>query len=176
MKLFKFFWSTHKWTGIVLAIVFLNIAITGFFLLQKKEYHWIQPATRNGAPGEVSAFISNQRLFAVVLAAGNPDFKTFEDIDRVDFRPGKRVHKVRSVHNDAEIQVDAITGAILSQEIRRSDWFERLHDGSFFGSWAHEWLMPVVALGLMFLVCSGLYIWYFPVWKKRRRLRMENRS
>ena len=176
MKLFKLLWSTHKWTGIVLGVVFLNIAITGTFLLLKKDYEWIQPRTQSGASGDVSSFITNQKLFEVVLAEGHPDFKTVEDIDRVDFRPSKRVHKVRSVHNYSEIQVDAVTGEILSLEMRRSDWFERLHDGSLYGSWAHDWLMPVAACGLVFLVLSGLYIWYFPGWKKRRRLRAENRS
>lgn len=176
MKLFKFLWSTHKWTGIVLAVVFLNIAVSGFFLLNKKDYDWIQPPTQSGAAGEVSAFISPQRLFEIVFAQEHPDFKTLADVDRVDFRPAKRVHKVRSVHNYAEIQVDAVTGDVLSTAIRRSDWFERLHDGSLYGAWVHDWLMPLVAVSLVFMVCSGLYIWYFPVWKKKRRQRAQNRS
>ena len=32
MRLFKFFWTTHKWTGIVLATVFLLVSVTGFLL------------------------------------------------------------------------------------------------------------------------------------------------
>ena len=31
-----------------------------------------------------------------------------------------------------------------------------------------------VILTLLFLVLSGLYIWYFPIWKKRRRQRAES--
>ena len=148
MKLFKFLWSTHKWTGIVLAIVLLNIAITGVFLLYKKDFEWIQPPTRRGTAVEGAKFITTEKLFEVVLAQGHPDFKTVEDIDRVDFRPGRRVHKVRSQQNDTEIQVDAISGKVLSVATRRSDWLERLHDGSLFGDWAHDWLMPVTGFGL----------------------------
>ena len=176
MKLFKFLWSTHKWTGIVLAVVFLNIALTGFLLLWKKDYTWIQPSTHVGAPGDISQFITTERLFEVVLKSGHADFQRPEDIDRVDFRPGKRVHKVRSRHNHSEIQVDAVTGVILGTATRRSDWIEQLHDGSWFGDWVHDLLMPLTAVALGFLVVSGLYMWAFPLLKKRRRRQQESRS
>ena len=48
MKSFKLFWTAHKWTGIVLAIVFASTAVTGFLLLVKKEFAWIQPPTNTG--------------------------------------------------------------------------------------------------------------------------------
>lgn len=165
---FKFFWSTHKWTGIVLALVLVMIATTGFLLLLKKEFAWIQPPTKKGTEGELAEFITTQRLVAVILEQNHPDFQSLEDIDRVDFRPGKRVHKVRSRHHDAEIQVDAVTGAVLSVAHRPSDLIERIHDGSFFGDWVHDSLMPLVAVGLVFLVFSGLYLWLAPVLRKRR--------
>ena len=110
LKTFKFFWNTHKWTGITLALILMVMACTGFLLLLKKKYHWIQPTTMEGASGGVEDFISSQRLFEVVLSAGNPAFRTFADIDRVDFRPHDRVFKVRS-NSLHEIQVDAVTGA-----------------------------------------------------------------
>ena len=173
MRLFKFLWSTHKWTGIVLSVVFLNVAITGILLLWKKDHEWIQPPTQAGTAGDLAGFISTQRLVEVVLAADHPDFGSFADIDRIDFRPGKRVHKVQSKHNFAEIQVDAVSGAVLATGTRTSDWIEQLHDGSWFGEWVHAWVMPLTAVALAFLVFSGLYIWYFPVWRKARRRSKE---
>ena len=96
---------------------------------------------------------------------------------RVDFRPGKRVHKVRSVHNHAEMQVDAVTGEILNVAWRPSDLLENLHDGSFFSDTAHAWLMPIVAVGLLFLSGSGIYLWLSPIFRKRkRRRRRANRA
>jgi len=171
VKTFKFFLRTHKWTGIILSVLLAMTAVTGFLLLVKKQVAWIQPPTMKGAAGEVEDFITNQRLFEVVLSHGHADFQAMDDIDRVDFRPDKRVFKVRSLHNNAEIQVDAITGDVLSIDVRRSDLIEQIHDGSFFAGWFHDWGMPVVALALLFLVFSGLWLWLEPVIRKARRRR-----
>lgn len=168
MKSFKFFWTTHKWTGIILAAIFAVLAVSGFLLLIKKDYDWIQPPTHEGADGRVVDFISNQELFEIVLDAGDPAFQSFDDIDRVDFRPHKRVFKVRS--NDYhEIQVDAVTGEILSQQYRLSDWLETLHDGSLIAGWFHDWVMPVAACGLLFLTFSGLWLWLEPKYRRAKR-------
>lgn len=171
MKAYKFFWDTHKWTGIVLAVVLLNVAATGFLLLIKKDYAWIQPPTQSGTGGTAADFLPLREILAAVYATGHPAFRSFEDIDRIDTRPGKRIHKVQSVHDHWEIQVDAITGEIRSTEQRLSDWLESVHDGSFFGAWVHDGLMLLVPVGLVFLVGSGLYLWLEPKVRRRRRRR-----
>ncbi|MHC4744976.1 MAG: PepSY domain-containing protein, partial [Planctomycetota bacterium] len=91
-----------------------------------------------------------------------------EDIDRVDFRPGKRVFKVRSKHNYAEIQVDAVSGSVLSVASRPSDLLEAVHDGSYYAGWMHAALMPVAGGGLIFVSLSGLYLW-LSSWMRKRR-------
>jgi uncharacterized iron-regulated membrane protein len=176
MKTFKFFWTTHKWTGIILAIVFATISATGFLLLIKKDYAWIQPPTRVGSPGEVEEFLTFAQVFDVVFAQNHSAFRSFDDIDRIDFRPGKRVHKVRSEHDQWEIQVDAVSGDVLSVERRMSDLLESIHDGSFFGDWVHRWIMPIAACALMFLTFSGLWLWLEPTIRKRRRKQRRLRS
>jgi uncharacterized iron-regulated membrane protein len=140
MRLFQFLWTTHKWAGVALAIVFLNVAATGFLLLMKQRFEWVQPPTLRGSEGAV---------------------------DRVDFRPDRRVFKVISKGYD-EVQVDAITGSVLSADWRPSDLLEDLHDGSFYADAAHAWLMPVAAAGLLFLVGSGLYLVLAPMIRRRR--------
>ncbi|MFG0329881.1 MAG: PepSY domain-containing protein [Phycisphaerales bacterium] len=171
MKIYKFFWTTHKWTGIALALFLLVTATTGFLLLIKKQVAWIQPPTLSGAAGGVGDFIGNNELFEIVFAQNHPDFASLEDIDRVDFRPDKRVHKVRSNHNYAEMQVCAVTGAVLSVDFRTSDLIEQIHDGSIAGEWMHLGVMPLVSAGLLFLVFSGLWLWIEPLVKRRRRRR-----
>jgi uncharacterized iron-regulated membrane protein len=166
--MFKFFWTTHKWVGIILAIVFLMIAGTGFLLLIKKDYDWIQPPTQRGEEGTLADFITLQEMFASVFAEEHSDFRSMDDIDRVDFRPGKRIFKVRSNHNYSEIQVDAITGEVRSVATRNSDLIESIHDGSFFGDWAHGWVMPIASGAMIFLVFSGLWIWISPIVRRRR--------
>jgi len=169
MTLFKFCWEAHKWIGIALSLILINISVTGLLLLEKKQYDWIQPSTQRGQSGTSADFISMQKVLEVVIACDHPDFVDVNDIDRVDFRPGKRVYKVRAKSHHAEIQVDAITGEVLSTSTRCCDFLEQLHDGSWFGSWVHDMIMPVVAVANTVLAASGLYLWLGPKFMRKRR-------
>jgi len=169
MKPYKVFWEVHKWIGILLSVVLINVSVTGLLLLEKKQYEWIQPATRKGQEGATAELISMQRVFDTVLACNHPDFPNIEAIDRIDFRPGKRVHKVRSKTHHAEIQIDAITGEVLNIATRPSDFLEQLHDGSMLGEWIHGKVMPVAAIANIILVVSGLYLWLGPKLRRKRQ-------
>ena len=171
MGLYQFFRRTHKWAGILLSLVFLNMAVTGILLLQKKKFSCIQPPTRTGAEGQIEDFIPTSRLFEIIFSRGGPDFRTLDDIDRIDFRPGNRVFKVLSKHNYAEIQIDAVTGKILSSDWRPSDLLEDLHDGSYYADSMHDVFMPAAGAGLLFLILSGLYLWLSTWLRKRRQKR-----
>lgn len=169
MSSFKLFWNIHKWTGLTLALVFACSAVTGFGLLIKKRVDWIMPPTMTGAAGATDDLITVQEVLAAVFAQDHPDFQDLEDIDRIDFRPGQRVHKVHSEHHHAEMQIDAITGAVLSLGTRRSDFLENIHDGSFYGKWVHTWFMPAVAASLLFMIGTGSWLWIEPKLRRRRR-------
>jgi len=171
MRVYRYFRKTHKWVGIMLSVVFLNLAITGILLLEKKKFAWIQPPTLTGTEGKVEDFISPRKLIEIVLSRGGTNFRSLEDIDRIDFRPDKRVFKAHSKHNYAEIQVDAVTGKILSTAWRPSDMLEDMHDGSYYADWLHATLMPVAGGGLLLLTVSGLYLWLAAWLRKRRQQR-----
>ena len=169
---FKTSWNIHKWTGITCALVFTMIATTGFLLLIKKRAAWIQPPTMRGTDGAPTDWLPMPAILDNVYALDDPAFSSLDDIDRIDTRVGRNLHKIRSEHGDMEVQVDAISGAILSGPVpRRSDFIERLHDGSFFGDFAHDWVMPLIALGLLGLVVTGLWIWIEPILNRRKRRR-----
>jgi uncharacterized iron-regulated membrane protein len=142
--------------------------VTGLLLLEKKAYEWIQPATRTGTEGTINDCIDMQKVFDIAFAQGHQSFQGLEQIDRVDFRPDKRVFKVRSRKNYMEMQIDAVSGAILNISARRSDLCENLHDGSFFGQTMHGKLMPIVAIANLTLVATGLYIWLGPKLKRKK--------
>ena len=169
MKPYKIVWSTHRWIGIIVALVLLNTSITGFLLLVKKDYAWIQPPTQTGTAGNIADFISFQELVTVIEQLQHPDFSDANAVDRIDVRPENRVFKVRSIHNHSEVQVDAISGRILSVATRRSDFLEALHDGSWYGNWAHGFLMPMTAVAVMLLVATGLYLWLKPALLRRAK-------
>lgn len=167
---FKLFWNTHKWIGIFASVLVLMSASSGFLLLLKKDFAWIQPPTQSDSvEADVNEFISLERLYKIVLSAGHDELSKAEDIDRIDFRPQQRVFKVRSRHDNFEIQVGAVTGKILSYGSRWSDWIENLHDGSMFGDFMHGYLMLAFAVSLMLLAITGVYIWFAPVLKRRKK-------
>ena len=176
MQYSRFYRTTHKWLGVIFSVALLNISVTGLLLLEKKNFTWIQPETKTGASGSADQFITNQRLFDAVLSQKHADFKTVDDIDRVDFRPGKRLFKVRSKNNYAEIQVDAITADVLSVARRNSDMIETLHDGSIFGAFTHQYLMPATAVITLYLTATGLYLWLLPAAKRRAKRKLSANS
>ena len=104
MTPYKVCWGLHKWIGIFLSVVLINLSITGLLLLEKKRFDWIQPSTRTGQAGTPAEFISMQCVLNTVSECNHPDFQDVDSIDRIDFRRGKRVYKVRAKTNQAEIR------------------------------------------------------------------------
>ena len=169
MKTFRLLWEIHKWIGIVLGTVIMLSAATGFLLLIKKDYDWIQPPTQRGTAGPPVALKPLHEVYAAVFALELPQFRSEADIERIDFRPGKRIHKVHSVHDNLEVQVDAISLKTFGPAERRSDWLESIHDGSWWGDWAHDWVMVVVAPLIIVLALTGYLLWLWPKWLKLLR-------
>lgn len=169
MKTLKFFWTTHKWAGIILAIIFLNIAVTGVLLLFKKKVDWIQPPTQRGV-AENEFAIGFDEIVAICRDHPELGVETWADVDRLDVRPGKGMLKVRAV-SGWEAQIDLVTGEVLQVAYRRSDLIESIHDGSFFGDWAYDWVWPVSGVSLVFLAFSGYWIWLEPKYRRSKRKR-----
>jgi len=167
MKMSKLARKTHKWLGIFLSLILCNISVTGLLLLEKKEFEWIQPSTLTGTEGSIDDFISMQKVLDVAFAQDHESFQGLECIDRVDFRPAAKVFKVRSKINHKEMQIDAVSGAVLNISTRRSDLYENIHDGSFFGKIMHGKLMPIVAVGNLALIATGFYLWLSPKLKRK---------
>lgn len=95
----------------------------------------------------------------------------WDDVNRIDLRPGKGVAKVW-LRNGWEVQVDLGTGNVLQSAYRRSDLLESIHDGSFFGGDATKlgvFLPTGVVLFVMWI--SGLWMFVFPFLAKRRQRR-----
>ena len=169
MTPFRALWLLHRWIGIGLGFVLLLTATTGFLLLLKKDFAWLQPPMLRAQPGPPHALQPLGAVCDAVFRLDLPAFRTADDIARIDFRPAQGVHKVLSVHDHLEVQVCATTLATSGPEPRRSDWIEQMHDGSWFGGPVHRFVMPAAALGLLFLACSGYVMWFWPKWRRRNR-------
>jgi uncharacterized iron-regulated membrane protein len=168
MRAFRLLWLLHRWIGVGVGIVLLVTAATGFLLLKKKDWAWIQPPVTVGVPGPASTLKPLQDVYAAVFALGLPEFREEADIARIDFRPSQGVHKVTSKRGNLEVQVCATTLRTSAPRARVSDVLEQIHDGSWFGDAMHSFVSPAAALALLFLSLSGYAMWLWPKWQRHR--------
>lgn len=149
----------HKWIGIITAIPVIIILMTGVLLLLKKDIAWIQPATQKGSSKELK--LTFDEIINRVRQVPNINLQQWTDINRLDIRPNKGVVKVRG-NNNWEVQLDSKTGKILQVLERRSDIIESIHDGSYFHKNVKLWVVLPVALLLIILWITGLYLFIVP--------------
>jgi uncharacterized iron-regulated membrane protein len=162
----------HRWGAILAALPFIIIIVTGVLLQFKKQSDWIQPPTQTGTSGELT--VNFDRILEIARTVPEADIATWDDVDRLDVRPGKGVVKVRC-KNRREIQIDTGTGEILQVSVRRSDLIESVHDGSFFHDGAKLWIFFPAALVLTGLWGTGLYLFIRPYIAKRNRSQPVNK-
>jgi hypothetical protein len=168
MKLSKLNRDIHRWGSILIAAPVVVIVVTGVILQLKKESAWIQPPTRQGSGRELS--LSFDQILAATRGVPEAEVDSWDDIERLDVRPGKGMLKVRC-KNRWEVQLDTENGDILQVAYRRSDLIESIHDGGFFHDGFKLWVFLPTALILAALWATGIYLFilpYFARWKKRR--------
>ncbi len=157
------------WHRLGAVLVLLPAALTfgtGLLLLVKKEWAWVQPPTaRSTAP---SLELGWDEVLAAVARVPEAEVRSWEDVDRLDVRPGRGIIKVRC-RNRWEVQLDAKDGDVLGSAYRRSDLIESLHDGSWFHPWAKLGVWLPAGLLLVGLWGTGLYLWWLPHAVRRRR-------
>lgn len=164
----KFNRQIHYWGALACALPVVIVLVTGMMLMLKKEFSWIQPPTVRGesvAPG-----LSFDDLLAIARTVPEAKIQDWDQIKRLDVRPGKGVIKMQTKEH-WEIQVDAVSGEILQVAFRRSDIIEALHDGSFFHDLAKLWLFLPAAVVLFSLWVTGIYLFVLPMLAKKRKKR-----
>lgn len=159
----------HRWGAIASAVPFLLVIVTGLLLQLKKQLPWVQPPEQRTAH-QVPA-VSMLQILEAARSVPQAQISGWEDIDRLDVRPGKGIVKV-AANNRWEVQVDLGTGAVLQSAYRRSDLIEQLHDGSWFHDTAKLWIFLPSGLVVLGLWLTGLYLFVLPYLaraQKRRR-------
>lgn len=156
----------HRLIGVAVALPFLIVILSGLLLQLKKELDWVQPPTQRGRLQIPE--LSHERLFHAVQAVPEAEVSTWGDIDRIDVRPSKGIMKVQC-KSGVEVQVDGASGDVLQVAVRRSDWIEALHDGSFFTDGAKLWIFLPSGVGVLLLWFSGVYLWWLPYQVRRRK-------
>ena len=103
MKFSKLSRVLHRWGSIIALLPITIIVFSGIVLQLKKELAYIQPPTQRGAGAEPA--IGFERILEVARTVPEAEIESWEDIDRLDVRPGKGVVKVRC-KNRYEVQID----------------------------------------------------------------------
>jgi len=156
----------HYWVSIGIALPALLLIGSGLLLQTKKHWSWVQPPEQRGSGA--APRITLDALLDVLVAAPELGVTGWEDINRVDLRPGRGVAKVW-LHSGWEVQVDLGDGRILQNAYRRSDTIESIHDGSYFaGEWTKLGLFLPTGVLLLFLWVSGVILFFLPLLARRR--------
>jgi uncharacterized iron-regulated membrane protein len=160
----------HYWLTLLVTVPLLVVVTTGVMLQLKKQWGWVQPPEKKG--GSKVPSVSWETMLSKVRE--HPQFSTadWENIKRIDVRPSKGMAKL-TLDGDWEVQLDTQSGEVLQVAIRRSDWIESLHDGSFFAGDVSKlgFFLPA-AVGLLVMLLSGVWMFWQPFgakWRKRRR-------
>ena len=157
----------HYWISPILALPILIILCSGILLQVKKQWSWVQPPEQKGK-GSVP-LIDFSTLLDRVQQQDQLGVTGWKDIQRIDVRPSKGIAKV-SLKNGWEVQVDLEDGTVLQTAIRRSDWIESIHDGSFFGGdIAKLGVFLPSAIGLAILWVTGAWLFWLPFSVRRKR-------
>ena len=97
------------------------------------------------------------------------------ELDRIDIRKDKGMVKFVFIDGFWGIQLDGSTGALLHIEKRRSDFIEKVHDGSildhYFGTGSGVIKLiytTIMGTALLIFTVTGFWLWYGP---KRMRKR-----
>lgn len=168
MKLSKLSRVLHRWGSIIALPPITIIIFSGIVLQFKKESAYIQPPTQRGVGAEPT--IGFERILEVARTVPEAEVESWEDVDRLDVRPGKGVVKVRC-KNRYEVQIDTETAEILHVAFRRSDLIESIHDGSYFNEHFKLWVFLPAGIVLAALVVTGIHLFLLPYLVRRKRAR-----
>lgn len=158
----------HRWGAIAIAVPFLLVIVSGILLQLKKEWTWVQPGSQRGA-GKVPT-ASFEALLQAARSVPEAGIHGWGDIERLDVRPERGIVKVQA-RTRWEIQVDLQTAQVLQVAYRRSDLIESLHDGAFFHDRVKLWVFLPMALVVLGLWITGVYLFFLPHtvrWARRR--------
>jgi hypothetical protein len=164
--------KAHHWASFAATLPILVIIASGLLLQMKKHWTWVQPVEHRGTATEPR--ISLDQVLSSVQSVPELRATTWNDVDRLDLRPGRGVVKV-SLKSRWEVQVDLGSGRVLQTAYRRSDLIESIHDGSIFlGDWTKLGIFLPAGIVLLFLWVSGMWMVWVPYAGKRRRRKIAH--
>lgn len=172
----------HRKIAIFLFVFFLLISITGLLLGIKKQSGLLAP-TKKGSSSNLAHWLPLDSLQknAIRYLHDSVSPSLSANVDRMDVRPGNGIVKFTFKDHFWGLQLDGATGELLGIEKRRSDFIEKIHDGSIldkiFGTGNESFKLTytlIMGSSLFMLVLTGFWLWYGP--KRLRSLKKKPQS
>lgn len=163
-----FFRKAHRLGAVVVAAPLLLVLVTGVLLQLRKEIAWVQPPTQKGKGKGKEPTVSMDAILAAAKTVPEAGVSSWADIDRVDVRPKDGIAKVQC-KSRWEVQVDLQTGEVLQSAYRRQEWLVSLHEGSWFAEAVRLYVFLPVAVIVISLWATGMYLFFLHVAVKWRR-------
>lgn len=182
-KVIRVFRKIHRTTGAILFIFFFVIATTGLLLGWKKHSNGIILAeTRKGTSVDFMEWLSVDSLnkCAVQILHDSISKEIDPAPERIDIRKEKGIIKFTYEDGFWGIQLDGATGKLLHIEKRRSDFIEKMHDGSIFDYYFNTTngqiklvYTSIMGMALLTFTITGFWLWYGPI-RMRRGLKSNS--
>ncbi|GGB44300.1 PepSY-associated TM helix domain-containing protein [Fictibacillus barbaricus] len=163
--------KVHKWSGLLLSLIFMFVAVTGLLLVYMIPLG-VTDDIKMGKDASPSQSISMDKVISIAISQDLPGVASVEDIFRIEYRPSANIYQIR-FNNSQGLQLDASTGEVLSKKQDYSTFLITLHDGSYFGNWYRFSFLTLAGLSLILLSFSGYYMFGYPLY---RRLKTKNKT
>lgn len=170
----RFYRKIHRWVALPLFVFMLLVGISGLLLGWKKQTNLL-PKTESSKI-EKGQFIKLDSIQSIAQNYAKNQLKLSAEIDRIDIRPKKGIAKIVFAQHFTELQIDCKTGTILAVNTRKSDFIEKIHDGSIIDFLAKNdndffklAYTSFTSIGLILLSFSGFWLWYNPIRIRRRK-------
>lgn len=182
-RVIRTFRKVHRITGVLLFLMFILIALTGLLLGWKKHSGgYLLPESRTGTSTDLSHWLPVDSLhrLAVGYLRDSVSPALSPELERIDMRPDKGMVKFVFARHFWGLQLDGTTGRLLHIERRRSDFIEKVHDGSIFdqilgfsGNPVKLLFTTLSGLSLLTFTVTGFWLWYGPKHMRRHGMRRK---
>ncbi len=178
VKLLRTFRKVHRTTGAFLFVVFFFVSITGLLLGWKKHSGGLLlPKSYIGTSTDLNEWLTIDSLHknACMFLRDSVSSDLSLELERIDIRKDKGMVKFVFSEHFWGVQLDGATGKLLHIEQRRSDYIEKIHDGSildFYFNTSNGQIKLVYTtisgLALLVFTVTGFWLWYGPKQIRRK--------
>lgn len=179
-KLLRQFRKIHRVTGACLFVFFFLVAVTGLLLGWKKHSGGlILPKSHKGTSTDLKDWLPLDSLHttACKILRDSVSGELSLALERIDVRKDKGMVKFIFLDHFWGVQLDGATGKLLHIEQRRSDFIEKIHDGSildyYFGTSDNQIKLvytSIMGVALLIFTVTGFWLWYGPKQMRRHKI------